>query len=254
MKEQITDIFNEFFDNRMSNIFTVLPGRFEEYYGHAERKAKVKPMIKHKTRDGENLSIDPIDDVPVMFPPSTKDFNILCPISKGDKCILLFSKSPIGNYQDGAGEETEADDFTQFMLTDCIAIPGGPYPYKETPTPPENDNDFFLTFENAIIQMKKSTNDIIVKNDNTTIELSTSGDITISNSGGEIKIDAAGNITLNNGTEPFILGTVFDTWMSGFITALGAHIHTDSMGGSTTTPTAPIIGPSNYLSQKIKGA
>lgn len=61
-------------------------------------------------------------------------------------------------------------------------------------------------------------------------------------------------------TEPFVLGTTLDTWITGTLkTIFDAHIHTTTatvgLGapGVISPPTAPLTAPSNHLSTKIFG-
>lgn len=121
-KENIVDVLNLFFDSRMENVHTVIPGVFETYSGHDERKAKVKPQIKLKTVKGISVEIPAIDDVPVMFP-SSAGFSLIYPIKKGDGCLLLFSETAIGNFLNN-DSEVDPEDASRFSLTDCIAVPG----------------------------------------------------------------------------------------------------------------------------------
>lgn len=251
MKEGLNDILNTWLDSRLFDIHTILPGQIEEYLGHAERKAKVKPLVKPRLKDNQTLSIQPISNVPVMFP-STGNFNMLYPLKKGDGCLLLFSEAAIGNYL-GSNVEQDAEAGTRFQLTDCICIPGL-WSFKNVPKPaPENDTDFFLKFQNALIQMKDKTNDIVIKNEQGSITIDTAGVITIENSVGKINVDPAGNITLNDGTEAYVLGTTLDTWISAtLLTIFNAHTHT-APSGATGPPNSPLTPPVNYLSTQIKG-
>lgn len=185
MKENIVDIFNQFFENKLNNIHTILPGQIEAYQGHTERKATVKPLVKLKTINNKLIQINPIDNVPVIFP-SANSFNLLFPVNKGDGCLLLFSESPIGNYLNSANEQ-DANDLSRFSLTDCIAIVG------------------LHSFKN-------------VPEAQTSIEIGDDYSITLETTLGKIKIETSGNITFDDGTESFMLGntwkTAYDTYMN----------------------------------------
>jgi len=254
MLENIVDVMDQFLFSRLLNVHTCLPGEIQEYYGHKERKAKVKPLVKMKTIKNENVEIQPIDGVPVIFPGSTKTHNTLYPLKKGDGVLLLFAENPIGNYLSG-NSEVDSDDLTRFALTDCIAVPGL-WSFSNIPQPvPENDNDYFFTFQNAAITIKDNTNDIEIKNNNTTITMSTAGSVTLETTTGKIEVDTVGNITMNNGTEPFVLGTTFDTWITAaLLTVFNAHTHASPAGGNTGPPNAPLTPPIAYLSNRIKGS
>jgi hypothetical protein len=124
MVEDITEVFGKWAKSILDDVHTILPGQIETYYGHTNRKAKVKVMVKLKNANNQEVKIESIDDVPVIFPCSS-NFNLLFPLKKGDGILLLFSEAAIGNYLTGQGSKPEvADDNTRFGLTDCIAIPG----------------------------------------------------------------------------------------------------------------------------------
>ena len=122
MKENMLDILDLFFRSKMEGIHTLIPGRIEEYKGHGRKEAKVKPMVKIKNKRGEDLTIPPIDNVPVMFP-SAASAEFRFPLKKGDGCLILFSEVSIGNYLNNT-VESNPEDKSRFSLTDAICIPG----------------------------------------------------------------------------------------------------------------------------------
>ena len=132
MIEGVVDTFQKFFDSRMFNIHTMIPGIITKYSGHSTRKATVMPMVKAKLLNNTDLEIQPIDNVPVVFP-SSNSFSLLFPLNAGDGCLIAFSESGIGNYINGSGEIKEADDLSRFSLTDAICIPGL-WPFNIAPT------------------------------------------------------------------------------------------------------------------------
>jgi len=236
--EDLSEILDIWLDSRLRRVHTILPGKIVEY-DYTTRKAKVKPLIKMKMRDNTNLSIDPIDNVPVLIY-GTNKANIYIPIKKDDGVLLLFSESPMGNYLNSTTEQ-EADDLRRFNLADCIAIPGL-WSFKSVPTAPDNGNDFFINFQDAKITIKDKTNDII-------IETTT----------GKIKIEKSGNITFNDGTESYVKGntlanallalcTTISTATSGTPAQNAAGIETIKTAFSTFN--AQI---NNFKSTQIKG-
>lgn len=121
MKEGIVDIFDAWLQSRLSNVHTALPGQIETY-NDSDRIARVKPLIRLRTKKGTELSIPPIDNAPVVFP-SAAGFTLKFPLVKGDGCLILFSEEGIGAFLDGRTEVT-ADNLAKFALTDAICIPG----------------------------------------------------------------------------------------------------------------------------------
>lgn len=234
-RTDIVQVMDKWLDNRMDNVHTSIPGKIVRYYGHKTRTAKVQPLIKIRNTHNKLIKIQPIDNVPVIFP-SSSDFNLLFPLKKNDGADLHFSESSIGNFLSSSGEVVDADDLRRFDLSDCIAIPGL-WSSNTVPTAPENDNDLFMSFQNALIQIKDKDNDITVKNsageisidklgkitaENSAadIEISQTGSITIKNAIGKIEINPAGIITFSGGTESFVKGTLLVTQLIAFLTPI----------------------------------
>lgn len=122
MKENIVDILDAWINSQMERIHTMVPGKIESYNSSTKR-AKVKILIKLKTSDGEDLSIPPIENVPVVFP-TVKSFSLKFPLEKGDGCAIFFAETGIGNFLNGQGNEVSADDISRFSLTDAVAFVG----------------------------------------------------------------------------------------------------------------------------------
>ena len=188
MDYDLEQVLSMWFDNRLDNVHTCIPAVIETYSGHAERKAKVKPMIKLRTSKNRVISIPPIENVPVIFP-SSSNFNMLYPLQKGDGVLLLVSEMSLGNFLNATNEQ-EADDMNRFALTDCIAIPGL-WSFPNVPTAPENDTDFFLTFQDFKLQVKDNTNLMLLQDkDGNKVETTATGIKFNDKNGNTIGIDS----------------------------------------------------------------
>lgn len=121
MKEGIVEVLDLWLQSRLNSLHTALPGQVETY-NDTKRVARVKPLIKIRTKKGTELSIPPIDNAPVIFP-SAAGFTLKFPLVKGDGCLIVFSEEGIGAFLDGRTEVT-ADNLAKFALTDAICIPG----------------------------------------------------------------------------------------------------------------------------------
>ncbi len=80
--------------------------------------------------------------------------------------------------------------------------------------------------------------------------------ITIEQKNGKKIVIGPTGITMLEGTEPFIKGTTFDSWItSTLLTIFNTHTHAGvtTGGGSTAVPSSPLTAPSNHLSTEIKG-
>jgi hypothetical protein len=159
MTKDTVEIFNDWLESKLTNIHTIIPGKIVEYSGHAERKAKVKPLVKVRTINNEVVEIEEIENTPVIFP-STAEFSFLFPLKKDDGVLLLFSEAGIGNFLNSDTVE-DPDDANRFDLTDCIAIPGM-WSFKTVPDAPENDDDFWIKFQDTSINIVNSDNDLII--------------------------------------------------------------------------------------------
>lgn len=230
MKQNFVDVLNIWLNSRIDDIHTVLPGEIVSYEGHSTRKAKVKSLIRLKNSKNKIVPILPIDNVPVMFP-STNSTNILFPLNPGDGCLLLFSEAAIGNYLSGSGEQ-EADDNNKFQLTDCICIPGL-WSFNTVPVTTANNNDFYVMYENAKIQIVKGSNDI--------------------------NISSPGNLTFLEGTEPFVLGTTLVNLLTTYLTVESSitpgneAANAAALNQIKAAAAAFLAQLSTILSAKIKG-
>ena len=45
-REDINEVFNLWFSNKMDDVHTILPGKIVSYDGHEKRKAEVKIMVQ----------------------------------------------------------------------------------------------------------------------------------------------------------------------------------------------------------------
>lgn len=130
-EDDIVEVFDNWLDSRLRTIHTMLPGKIEKYYGHTERKARVKILVKVRTANGTLLTIPPIDNVPVVFPSSGK-FSLLFPLNRGDGVEIRFSEEGIGAFLKGT-VEVDADSFARFAMSDAVCTPGL-WSFKNAPT------------------------------------------------------------------------------------------------------------------------
>lgn len=162
-KNNIAEVMNLWFSNKMDNVHTMLPGQIINYEGHTTRKAEVRIMIKLRSVHNEIIEIPPIKNVPVVFP-STKNFNMLFPLKKNDGCMLIFAESAIGDFLLNSNDTIiDTEDLNRFDLSDCVCIPGL-FSFTNNPDVSTlNDTDFWLQFQNSKIQIKDITNEIILE-------------------------------------------------------------------------------------------
>ena len=227
------EVFQEFLDSRLENVHTCIPGQIEQYDA-LTRKASVKPLIKLKTRDNEDLDMPVIDNVPVQFPGS-KQFTINYPLEKGDTCIMLFAETGIGTWLTGAGIAANADDMSRFSLTDAICIPSL-YTFTSVPMP--------------VTLIEFTTAGLEIKNDKADVLLKPTGEINVLNDSGSFNIKSDGVIEINGNADFAVaftdLKTAFDqlkTDFNTFVTTIyNLHVHPGVTAGPASTGVAPLVG------------
>ena len=119
--EDPVDAMETWLRARLEDVHVALPGTVTTY-SKETRLATVKPSVRLRSLHGDKLDIPPIQGVPVIWPGS-QDFTVQSTLKRGDRVLLVFSESSIGNWIRGAGD-VDAEDETRFSLQDAVAIPG----------------------------------------------------------------------------------------------------------------------------------
>jgi len=208
IKTNNTPSFAEFvkkaFRKEALEIHVSVPGKIKEYDSDTQ-KATVVPLLKKKWKDGlSTLSDLPVlSNVPVhcLSANNRKTF-IHMPLKAGDLGMIMFCDRSIDNYLSSSPQEgnevkpTFHNSPRHHDLSDAWFVPG------------------ILPFSLALQNI--TTDDIIIKNDNTKITISPDGKISIENSNYELLetlstliqnlIDAK-VITLL-GPQPFLANTI----------------------------------------------
>lgn len=211
MKETTVDVFDNWLDNRLEALHTIMPGKIISYTGHGERKAEVQPLVQLKTARGASLEIPPIKNVPVIFP-SSGTTSILFELKKGDGVLLLFSEASIGNYLNSNNENTvEPEDSSRFSLTDCIAIPGL-WSFPRAPQTNAAEDSLHLEKEESYIEIKKDS----------------------------INIEGTA-VNVNGDSKAFVTHAELTSAINTFISVLNTHTHISAAPGSPTAPPVPTM-------------
>lgn len=234
MKEDIVDVLNMFFDYRIENIHTIIPGKILSY-DESKRLAEVEPRIQLKTTKEVYVKYPVLENVPVMFP-SGKVFSLRWDIEKNDGCLIVFSEASLGNFLNATSDDQiECEDSSRFSLTDAICIPGLHTIQKAKSL--SKDVEIYID-KNGKITIKSKDCAILIEND-TTIDTKTAN---IKSSSDTI-IDATGNaeingtiVKLNGDTKAFVTHAELNNAITTFLLALNGHIHTAPSGGGSTTP------------------
>ena len=241
----MTETLERFFDNKLNSIHTMIPAKIVEYYGHGERKCKVKPLVKLRTAQNQLVEIKPIDDVPVIFP-GTVEVGLLFPIRKDDGVMLIFSECSLGNFLNGSGE-VDADDMSRFTLADCVAVPGL-WSFKDAPDLEIDEDSTVLKYLDSYIEISKDGE----------ITIDSKSDVTVKCV--NAKIDASAEILLggdNATNKVFFEGTGLT--LSGLLDGVITHTHDVPQSPSGTQVAAPSSSlqayngqPSTWYSETVK--
>lgn len=120
MRQNFPDVIKKMFNSYMSNINTAIPGLVENY-NSATQRADVKPSIRKKI-DNELISYPVIANVPVQFMGSG-NATFIFPLSRGDRCLIIFSQESLENYLSSPDREVDPGDNRKFSVADAICIP-----------------------------------------------------------------------------------------------------------------------------------
>lgn len=110
-------------EGRLVDLHTCLPGIVEKYDA-TTKKADIKPAIKRKYIDGDELiDLPVIPNVPMCFY-QTKTSLISMPVKVGDDVLIMFSERSIDEWKSSPGGiSKDPGDTRKFNLSDAYAIP-----------------------------------------------------------------------------------------------------------------------------------
>ena len=132
MLDSLENVLNQFFDFRMSSIWTGMPCICVNDLVQDEMRIDVQPLINLLYKDGRSLQQAVILNVPVQMP-STANSLLYLPLSKGDIVWCEFAQRSLDAFLAGDGTLSDPADFRRFDQRDAVALPGI-WPYGKTPT------------------------------------------------------------------------------------------------------------------------
>lgn len=130
------------------NMHTAFPGRIEKY-DFTTQKAEVKPLIKHRYRNGDEQELPKISDVPVVFMRTLEAYVIL-PVKKGSTVLVICAERSMDNWLSQGGIASPGLTH-QFSLSDAIAIPGL-FPFTEA-SPVSADDVLEMRYKGVGVQI-----------------------------------------------------------------------------------------------------
>lgn len=178
------EALNLFVRDKLRSVHTIKPAVVLKNNGHT---VNVRPLTTTRYRDGTQLPIGEIPDVPLMIYAGTKgNARITVPVVEGDTVMLLCSDRDYGSLLESSVDTKSifpSDDIQPMELFPIMAIPM-----------------FFTEPEGKPID----TENIVIENGTTTITVKPSGDIDIYtpaninvNTGGDANISVEGSATID---------------------------------------------------------
>jgi len=116
----LSDAINTVVENRLIEMHTSMPGIVKSFDGDTGT-IQVVPALKRKTVNNEVIELPVINDVPVVYPQTSKAA-FTFPLSEGDEVLLIFSERSIDSWKE-LGGVVDPLDFRKFQLSDAFAIP-----------------------------------------------------------------------------------------------------------------------------------
>lgn len=182
-KNTFYESMNNMFRDKFRNIHTIKPCVVTKNNGFT---VSVRPLTTTKYRDGQQLPIPEIPDVPLMIYSGTKGgARVTVPVVEGDTVVVLCSDRDVGNLFESTVNTNSifpSDEYTPLELYPIMAIPM-----------------FFTEPEGRPVDTKN----IVIENGSTKITVKPSGDIDIDtpaninvNAGGDANMTVGGNATV----------------------------------------------------------
>lgn len=185
-KNTFYESMNNMFRDKFRNIHTIKPCVVTRNNGFT---VNVRPLTTTKYRDGQQLPIPEIPDVPLMIYSGTKGgARVTVPVVEGDTVVVLCSDRDVGNLFGSTVNINSifpSDEYTPMELYPIMAIPM-----------------FFTEPEGTPVDTKN----IVIENGSTKITVKPSGDIDIDtpaninvNVAGDASVDVGGNLNATVG-------------------------------------------------------
>ncbi|USG65155.1 hypothetical protein NDK47_24030 [Brevibacillus ruminantium] len=120
-----TELFNIVADKIFNTLRVSVPGiikKFDPETQTAEVQIALREHVRQENMDYKWMEIDPLLDVPVVFPRGG-GYVLTFPIKEGDECLIVFSDMCIDAWF-SLGDIQNQIEKRRHDLSDAIAIPG----------------------------------------------------------------------------------------------------------------------------------
>lgn len=165
--QKLAEVLLQAIESGLLDVHTCLPARIEKY-DEETQKADIAPLLKKKYKfEDTAVDLPVIANVPVQWPSANDGAAFIhLPLKVGDLGWVVFAERSIDTWLAGEGDSVSPEDPRHHHLSDAIFMPGG-LPFKKALTISSADN-------------------MILKNNNMTIEIDPSGKIKIEGAAQEL--------------------------------------------------------------------
>lgn len=173
----ISDSIRTSFISLLKDTHVSLPGIIRSFDSNTQL-ASVQPAIKRVFKNGGEIDLPIVTNVPVVFP-RAGNFVLTMPVKESDECLLVFSERDIGQWVK-SGQVSQPSDFRIHSLSDGIAIIG------------------LSSQPNKIANFNSSGTELRSLDGKYKISIADNGDINIENEGAAIRLLNSGGISITN--------------------------------------------------------
>lgn len=183
---ELVDVLQRWMHTQHEGMHTAIPAKIVSYSGHAQRLARVQPLVRMQLDTGDLVEIPEIDNVPVVFPCTARSA-IFFDLEPGDNVLLIFAEVGIGAYIDGDSTTiVDADDHSRFSLTDAIAIPG--LHSASAKLPAAADRGLVITHKQVTFHLQDDRVSVTASNFELDGDLEVTGEITAKSATAPVKL------------------------------------------------------------------
>lgn len=207
-REYLQGVIERLITNKLKDLNVSLPA-IVTVFNTDTQLATVQPAIQIKMKDDSDVSLPPIENVPVTFL-GNSNFIIEHEVVKGDEVLLIFSQRCLDSWLDQGGVAPNPDT-RMHDISDAIALFGL-----------RSQKNKIAGFSNDGIKIRN-------KNNSSSVWLRANGEVEIN--ADSIKVN--GNLEVSGSVEADQI-VAPSAIINGV--AQETHIHTDSVGGSTSPP------------------
>lgn len=192
----------------LEHVYTSMPAKVISVSNYSSNQTvDIQPQIVDAYRDGRDVELPAILDVPVIMP-SAGGGLLSFPIAVGDTVTAVFSRKSIDEWMNSRADRVSyiPSDRRSYHLNDAIVIPGL---YTKNTNLSPNATDVELKFANSRITLKVN---------------------------GDIEVDTPNNLTATAGGQADITAPTIN--INGNCNISGNLVVTGSVSGNVVTDTA----------------